>query len=97
LAAYSVPFLDSVVVVNLVIALVGYVAFMWTLRPPYGAVLAVVTFPFATFTVYRYLQMVMVERSGGDPVDDLVGDRSMRVSLGLWTAVLLPVLIVSTL
>lgn len=97
LAAYSIPFLDSVVVVNLVIALVGYVAFMWTLRPPYGAVLAVITFPFATFTVYRYLQMVMVERGGGDPVDDLVGDRAMRVSLGLWTAVLLPVLIVSTL
>lgn len=97
LAAYSVPFLDHVVVVNLVTALVGYVAFLWTLRPPYGAVLAVVTFPFASFTVYRYLQMVMVERSGGDPVDDLIGDRPMQISLGLWTAVLVPVLIVSTL
>jgi 4-hydroxybenzoate polyprenyltransferase len=97
LAAYSVPFLDHVVVVNLVTALVGYVAFLWGLRPPYGTLLAVITFPFATFCVYRYLQMIMVERGGGDPVDDLIGDGPMRVSLGLWTAVLVPVLIVSTL
>ena len=95
LAAYSVPLLDSLVLVNLVLALVGYVAFAWTLR--HGAILAVITFPFAAFTVFRYLQMVMVERSGGDPVDDLVGDTPMRVNLGLWTAILVPALIVSAL
>lgn len=97
LSAYSVQFLDHVVVVNLVGALVGYVAFMWLLKPPYGTVTAVLTFPFATFTVYRYLQMLMVERSGGDPVEDLVRDRPMRVNLGLWTAVLVPMLIMSSL
>jgi 4-hydroxybenzoate polyprenyltransferase len=97
LAAYSVQFLDHVVVVNLVAALVGYTAFVWLSRPPYGALTAVLTFPFATFTVYRYLQMLMVDRSGGDPVVDLLGDRAMRVTVGLWAAVLVPTLVVSLL
>ncbi|MCP2324082.1 4-hydroxybenzoate polyprenyltransferase [Hamadaea flava] len=97
LSAYSVPFLDHVVVVNLVVALAGYVAFLWGLASPYGAVATVVTFPFATFTIYRYLQMVMVDRSGGDPVVDLVRDGPMRAGAGLWAAALAAVLIASAL
>ncbi|MBB5871452.1 4-hydroxybenzoate polyprenyltransferase [Allocatelliglobosispora scoriae] len=96
LAAYSVQFLDHVVVVNLVAALVCYVASMSQLQAPYGAAAAGLTFPFAAFTVYRYLQMLMVERSGGDPVEDLIRDRSMQVNLGLWAAILMPILILSS-
>ncbi|WP_329205915.1 UbiA prenyltransferase family protein [Streptomyces sp. NBC_00683] len=88
LSAYSVPFLDHVVVLNLVAALMCYLATMWQLKPPYGKVGAALTFPFAAFHVTRYLQMLIVERSGGDPVDDLMRDRQMRLNLGLWTAVL---------
>jgi len=97
LSAYSVSFLDHVVVVNLVVALAGYVAFLWGLTAPYGAVATVVTFPFATFTIYRYLQMVMVDRSGGDPVVDLIRDGSMRAGAGLWAVALGAVLIASAL
>ncbi|WP_051367451.1 UbiA prenyltransferase family protein [Hamadaea tsunoensis] len=97
LSAYSVSFLDHVVVVNLVAALVGYVAFLWPMRPPYGPVTAVLTFPFATYTIFRYLQMLMVERSGGDPVEDLIRDRPLLVNVGIWGVILLPVLVVSAL
>jgi decaprenyl-phosphate phosphoribosyltransferase len=97
LSAYSVPFLDHVVVVNLVAALICYVATMWQLEAPYGKVGAALTFPFAAFTVTRYLQMLIVERSGGDPVDDVIRDRQMRVNLGLWTATLIPIFMVSSL
>ncbi|MDX3524575.1 UbiA family prenyltransferase [Streptomyces scabiei] len=88
LAAYTVSFLDHVVVVNLVAALMCYVATMWQLQAPYGKVGAALSFPFAAFHVTRYLQMLIVERSGGDPVEDLMRDRQMRLNLGLWTAVL---------
>lgn len=95
LKAYSVQFLDYVLVVNLGAALVGYVAFVWLLTPPYGPLPAALTFPFAAFSVYRYLQMVTVERAGGDPVEDLVRDRSFLVNLGLWALVLVPELAMS--
>ncbi|MFD9502277.1 UbiA prenyltransferase family protein [Streptomyces sp. NPDC060035] len=97
LSAYSVPFLDHVVVMNLVAALMCYLGTMWQLRPPYGQVGAALTFPFAAFHVTRYLQMLMVERSGGDPVDDLMRDRQMRFNLGLWTAVLASTFLASSL
>ncbi|GAA4452058.1 UbiA prenyltransferase family protein [Phytohabitans houttuyneae] len=88
LRAYSVQFLDHVVVVNLVAALVGYLAFVWVSTPPYGPVTAALTFPFAAFAVHRYLQMVTVGSSGGNPTEDLVRDRALQVNLGLWAAVL---------
>ncbi|BCB91075.1 UbiA prenyltransferase family protein [Phytohabitans suffuscus] len=88
LRAYSVQFLDHVVVVNLVAALVGYLAFVWVSTPPYGPVTAALTFPFAAFAVHRYLQMVTVGSSGGNPTEDLIRDRALLVNLGLWTAVL---------
>ncbi|MEU0303884.1 UbiA prenyltransferase family protein [Streptomyces sp. NPDC006175] len=97
LSAYSVPFLDHVVVLNLVAALMCYLATMWQLRPPFGKVGAALTFPFAAFHVTRYLQMLMVERSGGDPVDDLLRDRQMRLNLGLWTTVLASTYLASSL
>ncbi|HYN97257.1 MAG TPA: UbiA prenyltransferase family protein [Pilimelia sp.] len=97
LSAYSVPFLDHVVVVHLVAALACYVAWIWQVSPPYGALGAGLTFPFAAFTVTRYLQLLMVERSGGNPVEDLVRDRRLRVNVGLWGAALLPIFIAGAL
>ncbi|BCJ58137.1 UbiA prenyltransferase family protein [Micromonospora endophytica] len=95
LRAYSVHFLDQVVVVNLVAALVGYVAFIWVQTPPYGPVTAGLTFPFAAFAVHRYLQMVTVGSSGGDPVEDLIRDRALLIDLGLWAAVLAQAMLAS--
>ncbi|MBL6275046.1 UbiA prenyltransferase family protein [Micromonospora fiedleri] len=95
LRAYSVPFLDQVVLVNLVAALVGYVAFIWAQTPPYGPVTAGLTFPFAAFAVHRYLQMIAMGGSGGDPVEDLFRDRAMLVNVGLWAAVLAQAMLTS--
>ncbi|MEV4494141.1 UbiA prenyltransferase family protein [Micromonospora arborensis] len=95
LRAYSVHFLDQVVVVNLVAALIGYVGFVWTQTPPYGPVTAGLTFPFAAFAVHRYLQMIAMGGSGGDPVEDLVRDRALLVNLGLWAAVLAQAMVAS--
>ncbi len=97
LSAYTVPFLDHVVALNLVAALMCYVATMWQLEAPYGKVGAALSFPFAAFHVTRYLQMLIVERTGGDPVEDLLKDRQMRLNLGLWTAVLASTFLASAL
>jgi hypothetical protein len=39
--------------------------------------------------------MLMVDRSGGDPVEDLPRDRPLLVNLGLWIAVLASTLVMS--
>jgi len=94
LGTYSVPFLDNVVALNLVTALVTYVAFVWLSLERSGPLVAVLTFPFAAYTVYRYLQLLMVDESGGDPVQDLAGDRCLRINLALWAALLIPMSVI---
>jgi decaprenyl-phosphate phosphoribosyltransferase len=88
LASYSVQFLDQAVVLTLVSALAGYVAFVWLDVRPSGELAAALTFPFAVFAVCRYLQMLTVQRGGGDPVRDLAKDRKTLVTCALWVAAL---------
>jgi decaprenyl-phosphate phosphoribosyltransferase len=88
LRAYSVQFLDQIIILNLVATLVGYVTFVWLDVPPHGAFTAAITFPFAVFALCRYLQMITVQSSGGDPVADLIRDRATMVNGLLWTVAL---------
>ncbi len=88
LTAYSTAFLDQIVVLTLVATLASYVSFVW-LDVRHGALTAALTFPFATFAICRYLQMLTVQRAGGDPVEDLTRDRVLLVNGVLWVAALI--------
>lgn len=88
LTAYSTAFLDQIIVLTLVATLASYVSFVW-LDVRHGALTAALTFPFATFAICRYLQMLTVQRSGGDPVEDLTRDRVLLVNGVLWLAALI--------
>lgn len=55
---------------------------------PYGLAATLVSVPFALFTMARYLQVVLVEGGGGDPVRVLLGDRMTVVAAVLWGAAL---------
>lgn len=51
---------------------------------PYGLAATLVSVPFALFAMSRYLQMVLVQGRGGDPVRVLLGDRMTVVATVLW-------------
>jgi decaprenyl-phosphate phosphoribosyltransferase len=88
LASYSVQFMDQAIVLTLVSALASYIAFVWLDMRPSGELTAALTFPFAVFAVCRYLQILTVQRGGGDPVRDLATDRKTLVTCALWAAAL---------
>ena len=88
LRAYSVQFLDQIIILNLATTLAGYVTFVWLDVHPHGPLTAAMTFPFAVFALCRYLQMITVHSSGGDPVGDLTRDRATVVNGLLWTVTL---------
>lgn len=91
LVAYSVAYLDSLVIMSGSVATVAYVLFAHdggNLVSGHAAG-SVVSAPFAMFALFRYLQLVMVESRGGSPTETLLHDVPLRVIALAWTACLL--------
>ncbi|MFJ3700802.1 MULTISPECIES: UbiA prenyltransferase family protein [Streptomyces] len=88
LAGYSVPLLDQLMTLLLAATLISYEMFVLSASHPHAAVLAVATVPFAVFAVCRYVQMVAVRSSGGEPGRDVLTDVPLVINAVLWLACL---------
>lgn len=88
LSGYSVPLLDQLMAVLLAATLISYELFALSAPHPHAAVLAVVTVPFAVFAGCRYVQLVAVRRSGGEPGRDVLSDVPLVINAVLWLACL---------
>jgi decaprenyl-phosphate phosphoribosyltransferase len=88
LTGYSVPLLDQLMAVLLAVTLISYELFILSTPHPHAAVLAVVTVPFAVFALSRYMQLVVVQRSGGEPGRDVLTDAPLLINAVLWLACL---------
>jgi decaprenyl-phosphate phosphoribosyltransferase len=84
LTGYSVPLLDQLMAVLLAATLIGYDLFVLSAPHPHAAVLAVVTVPFAVFALCRYMQLLAVHRSGGEPGRDVLTDAPLVINAVLW-------------
>ncbi|MFF7653796.1 UbiA prenyltransferase family protein [Streptomyces sp. NPDC007983] len=88
LAGYSVPLLDQLIAVLLAATLMSYELYVLSAPHPHAAVLAVVTVPFAIFALCRYMQLLSVHRSGGEPGRDVLTDAPLVINAVLWLACL---------
>lgn len=88
LAGYSVPLLDQLMAVLLAATLISYELFVLSTPDSHAAVLAVVTTPFVVFALCRYMQLLSVHRSGGDPGRDVLTDPPLVINAVLWLACL---------
>ncbi|QFZ18794.1 UbiA prenyltransferase family protein [Saccharothrix syringae] len=84
LAGYSVPLLDQLMAVLVGSTLISYLLHLLEPGRPQGALLAVVTLPFAVFALARYLQLVTVDRRGGEPGRDVLRDLPLLINAALW-------------
>ncbi|WP_405675854.1 UbiA prenyltransferase family protein [Streptomyces sp. NBC_01511] len=92
LAGYSAQFLDLVLVLCAGLTMVGYLLF---LRAESGlAAGTLLTAPCALFALFRYLQIVIVDNDGGNPVHALLKDRVMIANSSLWAGLLLAFMVV---
>ncbi|MFF0384944.1 UbiA prenyltransferase family protein [Streptomyces sp. NPDC004286] len=81
LEGYSRPFVDQMVMVTAVVALLGYAGFLRSDAPqPFGQVALLLTMPFVLYGLFRYLQIVITEGGGGDPTETLLRDRRVVIS-----------------
>lgn len=88
LAGYSVPLLDQLMAVLVGSTLITYFLHLLEAGRPEGSLLAVLTLPFAVFALARYLQLVTVGRSGGEPGRDVLRDVPLLINAALWLVLL---------
>ena len=79
LRGYSVPYLDTLLSLTAALVFAAFVAYLSTEAPleQYRTTATLLCAPLATLALFRYLQVVIVWDSGGDPVRLLVRDRFM--------------------
>ncbi|MFF1510487.1 UbiA prenyltransferase family protein [Streptomyces sp. NPDC058326] len=88
LVGYSAHFLDLVLVLCSALTLFGYLLYLRT-ESGFGQY-ALLTVVCALFALFRYLQIVIVDGGGGEPVKTLMRDRVMVVNSAVWGALLVP-------
>ncbi|WP_214107649.1 UbiA prenyltransferase family protein [Acrocarpospora catenulata] len=92
LRGYSVELTGHLLQITSVLAAVSGLIYLRSEAPlgPYGLAAMLLSTPFALFALFRYLQVVLVDGGGGDPVRGVLRDRGLAVT-GLGLAVVLGV------
>ena len=79
LRGYSIPFLELLLGFNCLLAVTTFLLYLQqdALLGPYTSAAMLVSLPAVLFGAFRYLQLVIVHRDGGDPVRTLLRDRPL--------------------
>jgi 4-hydroxybenzoate polyprenyltransferase len=91
LRGYSMELTNWLLQIASVLALVSGLMYLrdeGPFGPQHGQTAMMLSTPFALFALFRYLQMQLVDKQGGDPVRLLLRDRVMVANSMLWAAAL---------
>lgn len=97
LRGYSVELLNHLLLLASVFCLAATSAYLATEAPiaPYRKEALLISLPFVLYALFRYLQVVLVLKGGGDPVRLLLRDRALIVSIGIWVCAIGALLLVT--
>jgi decaprenyl-phosphate phosphoribosyltransferase len=95
LRGYSPLLADQLILCTAVLTVAAFLMYVQTAMPDgsYKQVLLVLSAVFALFGIFRYLQLITVHSSGGDPVKLLIKDRFIVATSALWAVAWSAVLI----
>jgi decaprenyl-phosphate phosphoribosyltransferase len=96
LHGYSVELTDQLLPLCGTLSVVAGLTYLATEAPfgGYQQLAVLLSTPFALFVLFRYLQLLVVHRDGGDPVRILLRDRAMAIAGVLWLGSLAVILAV---
>jgi 4-hydroxybenzoate polyprenyltransferase len=88
LRGYTIPLIDQLMVLSAVLSAGSYLLYLRTEAPlgRYALLAAVLSAPLALFGLFRYLQLVLVNDGGENPVRLLLRDPALLVNSVLWAA-----------
>jgi decaprenyl-phosphate phosphoribosyltransferase len=96
LHGYSVELIDQLLPLCGMLSVVAGLTYLATEAPlgDYQQLAVLLSAPVALFVLFRYLQVLVLHRDGGDPVRILLRDKAMAVAGALWLGMLAVILAV---
>lgn len=84
LGEYTIPLLDQLILIVCSSSIITYSLYTFSAPnlPPNHTMM--LTIPFVIYGIFRYLYLVEVKHSGGEPEEVLLTDRPLQVTIILW-------------
>lgn len=94
LANYTLPFIDGLMFVSAGAALVTYSLYTMAdeTAARFGTQWLVLTTPMAIYGIFRYLYLIYIKRSGGDPAWMMIKDKPFIANALLWALAVIAIL-----
>jgi len=84
LGEYTLPLLDQLILIVCSSAIITYSLYTFSAPNLPANHTMMLTIPFVIYGIFRYLYLVEVKQSGGEPEEVLLTDRPLQVTLILW-------------
>jgi hypothetical protein len=91
---YSVPFLDQMIVIATAMSIMSYSLYTVSEETVvrFGTRNLVFTIPIVLYGIYRYLYLIHMKNTGGNPTSAILSDKPMLLNAMLWLGVVILVL-----
>jgi len=84
LQGYTIRLLDQYILIVTGMTIIGYALYTFSAPNVPANHSMMLTIPFVVYAIFRYLYLIEVENSGGEPEEILLTDRPFQVSMLLW-------------
>ncbi len=84
LEGYTLPLLDQLIIIVSSSAIITYSLYTFSAPNVPANHTMMLTIPFVIYGIFRYLYLVQVNHSGGEPEEVLLSDRPLQATILLW-------------
>lgn len=84
LSGYTIPLLDQFITIVSSTTIIAYSLYTFSAPNLPTNHVMMLTIPFALYGIFRYLYLIQVKQSGGEPEELLLTDRPLQASILLW-------------
>jgi 4-hydroxybenzoate polyprenyltransferase len=84
LEGYTLPFLDQLILILCSCTIMTYSLYTFSATNLPAGYSMMLTIPFVIYGIFRYLYLVQVKQSGGEPEEILFTDRPLQATIILW-------------
>ncbi len=95
LGSYTLPLLDQLILIVSSSAILTYSLYTFSAPNLPANHSMMLTIPFVIYGIFRYLYLVEVKHSGGEPAEVLLTDRPLQVTIILWGLAILVIFYLS--
>jgi 4-hydroxybenzoate polyprenyltransferase len=95
LGGYTLPLLDQFILIVSSSAIITYSLYTFSAPSLPANHTMMLTIPFVIYGIFRYLYLVQVKQSGGEPEEILITDRPLQITLVLWVLAILIIFYIS--